>query len=281
MKLLSKILFLLTISLTCVAENMVDCNAIIQPCISVWQDECITQLSTQEIVTIADMLLLSYQVVQASVVMAQARLVIQAELLNIVTLSINDSFDVRIQVQKNDLTNIKNAVTTIEQAQEKIKLACKSLKNFAPLLVNINPTAIQLFISNLKNVILIWGKSQQETVTELKNIQQELVATSDIFSDTIHIFDTIIATEPIEHSQLLQGTNSLTKMYKNTENIFASLTQIRQESIEHFSNLLMLYFKYHYQVLYNQLEHTDYRACKLITIQDQKLPEPELIFVLA
>ena len=190
MKLLSKILFLLTISLTCVAQNIVDCNAIIQPCISVWQDECIMQLSTQEIVTIADMLLLTYQVVQASVIMAQARLVIQAELLNIVTLSINDSFDVRIQVQKNDLTNIKNAVTTIEQAQEKIKTACKSLKNFAPLLVNINPTAIQLFISNLKNVILIWGKTQQETVAELKNIKQELIETIDIFSDTTNIFDT-------------------------------------------------------------------------------------------
>ena len=281
MKLLSKILFLLTISLTCVAQNIVDCNAIIQPCISVWQDECIMQLSTQEIVTIADMLLLTYQVVQASVIMAQARLVIQAELLNIVTLSINDSFDVRIQVQKNDLTNIKNAVTTIEQAQEKIKIACKSLKNFAPLLVNINPTAIQLFISNLKNVILIWGKTQQETVAELKNIKQELIKTIDIFSDTTNIFDTIIATEPIEHSQLLQGTNSLTKMYKNTENIFASLTAIRQESIESFNDLITLYFKSHYQILYDCLKYSDYSQYKLITIQEQKLPEPELIFVLA
>ncbi len=281
MKLLSKILFLLTISLTCVAQNIVDCNAIIQPCITVWQDECIMQLSTQEIVTIADMLLLTYQVVQASVIMAQARLVIQAELLNIVTLSINDSFDVRIQVQKNDLTNIKNAVTTIEQAQEKIKTACKSLKNFAPLLVNINPTAIQLFISNLKNVILIWAKTQQETVAELKNIKQELITTIDIFSDTTNIFDTIIATEPIEHSQLLQGTNSLTKMYKNTENILASLTAIRQESIESFNDLITLYFKSHYQILYDCLEYSDYSQYKLITIQDQKLPEPELIFVLA
>jgi hypothetical protein len=111
------------------AQDMVDYHTIIQPRMVIWQDECIAQLSTQEIITIADMLLLSYQVVQASVAMTQARLIIQAELLNIVTLSINDTFDARMQAQNNDLTTIKNAVATIEESQEKIKFACNALNN--------------------------------------------------------------------------------------------------------------------------------------------------------
>jgi len=260
---------------------MAEYHAMIQPCIATWQDKCIEQLSTQEIATIADMLLLSYQVVQASVTMAQARLVMQEELLKIVTLSINDSFDVQMKVQKNDLSTMKNAITTIEQAQEKMKYACDALKNFGPLLVNIDPTSIQLFISNLKDIMLTWVKTQQKTIVDFKNIKQELVETIDIFTDATNIFDTIIATEVIDHSQLVQGAHSLTEMYKNTENILANLTLIRQESIENFSNLLMLYFKYHYQILYDQLERRDYTQCKLITMQNHKLPEPEQIFVFA
>ena len=268
-------------SLTCIAKNATDYHAMIQPSITIWQDKCIEQLSTQEIVTIADMLLLSYQVVQASVTMAQARLVIQEELLKIVTLSINDTFDVQMKVQKNDLSTMKNAITTIEQAQEKMKFAYESLKNFGPLLVNIDPTSIQLFISNLKDIMLTWVKTQQKTIVDLKSIKQEFIVTIETFSDAINLFDTIIATDSIEHSQLLQGANSLTGMYKNTENIFANLTLVRQESIENFSNLLMLYFKYHYQILYDQLERRDYTQCKFITMQNHKLPEPEQIFVFA
>ncbi len=265
----------------CHTQDEVDYHAIIQPCITTWQDECIAKLATEDIVTIADMLLLSYEVVQASVIMAQARLVIQSELLNIVTLSINDTFDARMQAQNNDLTEIKNAVSAIEQAQEKIKFACKSLKSFGPLLVKIDPTSIQLFISNLKNVILTWAKTQKNIVTSLENIKQELINNIDIFSDAHEVFNAVISADQIEHSQLLEGVNGLSAMYNNTENIIGNLTIIRQEGITSFSNLLTLYFKYHYQILYNHIQNNDYAQYNLITIEDHQLPSPEQIFALA
>lgn len=281
MKILSKILFFLTLSLTSVAQDTVDYHAMIQPVIIGWKNECIAQLSTQEIITITDVLLLSYQVVQASITIHQARLTIQEELLNIVTLSINDSFDVSMQAQNNDLTAIKNAVIAIEQAQEKMKFACNALINFGPLVINIDPASIQFFISNLKTFILNWAKNQQNTMTKLGKIKREIVTTMDLFTDVKNIFNTIVTNDPIEHGQLLQGANSLTDMYKKTENMIASITEIRQESLASFNTLLTLYFKCHYQVLYDCLQNSNNVDLFLMATPDHTLPHPEDIFALA
>ena len=280
MKLLSKILFFLTICFTCIAQNTVDYHAIIQPYVTVWQNESISKLSTQEIITLTDVILLSYQVVQASIIMSQARLTIQTELFKIVTLSINDTFDVRVQAQNNDLTNIKKAIVTIESAQEKIKFACNTLKDFGPLIININPTVIQHFISNLKTVILNWGKTQKQTISDLESIEQEFILDSHLFSNVKNIFEAINSSEQVEHSQLVQGANSVTNMYKEIENTIANLTTIRKESTSNFSQVLTIFFKCHYQALYNKLQNVDNDNMYLIATSDNKLPHPEQIFIL-
>ena len=202
MKLLFKLFFLLLISMPGIAQEYVHYNDAVQSCVDTWQHECIDKLSPQEIMIVADMLLLSYQVVQASVIMSQARLVIQSELLNIVTLSINDTFDVRIQAQNNDLTQIKQAVTNIEQAQETMKSACNSLKGFAPLIIKIDPTVIQKFIASFKEVILHWAKTQHETIGQFEQFHEELGSTADLLNQVNCVFQTIIATDPIDQSQL-------------------------------------------------------------------------------
>ncbi|MDP3787751.1 MAG: hypothetical protein Q8Q60_00360 [Candidatus Chromulinivorax sp.] len=278
MKFLSKILFLIFLNVTLIAHDAVDYHGIIQPYSVSWQDDCIAQLSTQEVATIADMLLLSYQIVQASVIMTQARLIMQKELLDIVTLSINDTFDVSMQAQKNDLSTIKSAITTIEESQEKIKFACNALKYFGPLVINIDPIAIQSFIANLKNVILTWAKTQQDMVAELEILKEEFITTTNLFGDFKIIFDTIVEADPAEHNQLLQGANSLTNMYKKTENFIGYLTVIRQKSLADFDKLLTVYFKDHYQILYNRLQNVDTTAYKLIAMPDQKAPHPDQLF---
>jgi len=276
MKFLSKIVFFLTVSFACVAQDIVDYHAIVQPYVAIWQDESISKLSTQEIIILTDVILLSYQVVQSSIIMSQARLTIQTELFKIVTLSINDTFDVRIQAQNNDLTNIKTAVTTIEDAQEKIKFACNTLKDFGPLIININPTVIQHFISNLKAVILNWGKSQHQTVFDLELIEKELVIDPHFFST---IKDVLEDKNSTEHNQLSQGANSVTSMYKKIENTIANLTAIRKESSLNFSQVLTIFFKSHYEALYNQLSEIDNDTINLIATSDNKLPNPEQIFI--
>jgi hypothetical protein len=278
MKLFSKLLLLLFICIPILAEESVDYTDVIQPCVAAWHNECIDKLSPQEIMIIADMLLLSYQVVQASIIMSQARLMIQSELLQIVTLSINDTFDVRIQAQNNDLTAIKQAVSDIEQAQETMKSACNSLKGFAPLIIKIDPTVIQKFIASFKEVILHWVKSQHETIGELEQFQQELGKTTDLLDQVNAIFQTIIATNPIDHSQLLEGTNSLTNMYNAIENTLGNLTKIRQKSLTNFSTIVSLYFKGHYQILYNHLQSFAAADLKFVTLQSSRLPNPVTIF---
>jgi hypothetical protein len=122
---------------------------------------------------------------------------------------------------------------------------------------------------------------QQEMVAELELLKEEFVETTNLFCNFKNIFDTIVETDPVEHNQLLQGANSLTYMYKKTENFIGCLTIIRQKSLTNFNTLLTLYFKYHYQVLYNRLQEVDTTGLKLIATQDHLLPNPEQIFVLA
>lgn len=261
-----------------IAKQAIDYNMIIQPSVMAWHEACIDKLSTQEIIIIADMLLLSYQVVQASVIMSQARLTIQSELLNIVTLSINDTFAARMQAQNNDLTNIKVAITEIEQAQEKIKHACNAIKGFGPIIIKIDPTVIQIFIANFKDVILNWAKYQQATIDQFQEIQEEFNCTSDLFTQVKNMFQTIINTHPTDHSQLLHGTNSLTNMYNTIESMLAHLTLIRKTSLVEFNTILTLYFKSHYQVLYDHLQSVNALDLKLVATESNTLPTPELVF---
>jgi len=259
---------------------MVDYHTIIEPGVTMWEQECISKLTTQEIVTLTDMLLLSYQVVQASFTMSQARLIIQSELFNIVSLSINDTFDARIQAQNNDLTTLKKAILSIEQAQEQIKFACDTLKNFGPIVININPMVIQLFIANLKTAILHWAKIQHNTVDGFDRIQNEFIVTANIFNVIKNDFEIISSTDKTDHHQLLHGANNVTDMYKKIENLIAQITTIRQQSIVSFNTLLTFYFKAYYEVFYNHLKNVDMQEFKFFATSQNTLPYPDQLFTI-
>lgn len=277
MKLLSKLFFILTCSYT-LTQDIVDYGNAIQESALTWHHRCLEQLSPQEIIIMADMLLLSYQVVQASMIMSQARLTIQEDLLKIVTLSINDSFDARIQAQSNDLTSIKNAVYKIEQAQEQIKSACDKLQSFGPIIIAIDPTVIQIFILNLKKIILNWSKNQADTLLQLDDIQKSFYNTAEILDEIKIIFQTIVDTDSMDHSQLLHGTNNLTNMYNSIEDVLKKLTCIRQNSLISFNQLFDVYFKMYYQALYNQVQHTNSLDMPLFSDPTKTLPTPDKIF---
>lgn len=281
MKLLSKIIFLLHSYNLCIAqEHNIDYENLIQPSVIMWQNECIKKLSPQEIVVIADMLLLSYQVVQASILMSQAKLTIQSELFNIVTLSINDTLSVRLQAENNDLTSIKNAIATIEQAQENMKFACNTLKNFGPFIIQIDPSAIQVFIANVKTVILDWAKTQESIIVDLQNIEKELLDTPKLFQRVKDIFEDVYLSDKNESYQLIDGTHSLNDMYDKIEHIYGNLTIIHQKSIINIHTLLTYYFKYHYQILYDTIKNIHIDNYTIMATPDHKLPLPEDIFIL-
>ncbi len=277
MKIIYKLFLILTCSYT-FTQNIVDYGNIIQESALTWQHTCLEQLSPQEIIIMADMLLLSYQVVQASVIMSQARLTIQEDLLKIVTLSINDSFDARIQAQSNDLSSIKNEVCKIEQAQEQIKSACDKLQSFGPIIIAIDPAVIQIFILNLKKIILKWSQNQADTLLQLDDIQKSFYNTAEILNEIKIIFQTIIDTDSMDHSQLLHGTNNLTNMYNSIEDVLKKLTCIRQNSLISFNTLFDAYFKMYYQALYNQAQHTNSLDMPLFSDPTKTLSAPDKIF---
>jgi hypothetical protein len=281
MKYLFSILLLLHIS--CYASHIDTINyaSMMESYITTWEKNCINHLMPDEIITITEIIILSYQIFQASITMAQTKLDMQLELFSIVTLSINDSFEMILHAQKNDLTKIKDCVTTIENAQEKIKKACDLFKNFGPLLISINPTTIKIFIENLKNIILDWITYQIDFVHDFKIFQESLLQKTMMIDTIETIFTTITHTYPKDLTLVLQGTNILTENYKNIEEEFAHFTHIRKNGIIHLNKLLTLFFKYHYEILY---EHIQKIAPEKIIFQstfDNKLPNPEKLFTIA
>jgi len=276
MKTLFNFFALITFVTVCSALESHNHESLIQPYANEWNNRCITQLSTQDIITISHTILLSYEIVQASLIMSQARLIIQEELLKVITLSINDTFDVSVHAQNNDFTKMKRAISDLEQGQEQIKSTCVNLKTFLPLLISIDPSTIQLLISNFKSIILHWVKTQEHILNHLESIKNELSSTSDLFIHVNNMFQSIITTDPIEHSQLLQGANSITHMYNKIENTIAHLTTTRQQGVTELDTLLTLFFKYHYEILYNQLEQ-QYENAQIVSYES--LPSPDHIFM--
>jgi len=275
MNILFKFIIVMALSVSHYAQDTHDYSNLINDYTTTWKENCLSQLSTQELATIADTILLSYQVVQASITMSQERLTIQSELLNLATLSINDTFDARMQAQNNDLTIIKNAIVKFEEAQNQVKFACDTLKEFGPLVIAINPKTIQTLITNLKKVMLHWAKDQNSTITDLENIKHEFMVTQDLFTNIKTVFDTIIVTDPIDQSQLLAGANSVTNTYHNIEVVIAHLTETRKKGIQELDKLLTSFFKYHYEALYDFLKNADQTSICLSATHNHKLPTPD------
>ncbi|MGZ6254513.1 MAG: hypothetical protein ACXWL5_00805 [Candidatus Chromulinivorax sp.] len=277
-----KFIFFLPLFFYIKIQAFTNYEAIITPYAEKWKIAYVQTVPTEQLIILADTLLLTFQIVQASTQMAQARLVMQNELLNIISLSLTDSFDVHLQAQNNDMTMLKNAITTIEQAQEKIKFACDTLKNFGPLLINIDPTIIQQFIYHLKSAIILWARTQEKTILNLQDIHEEISKATNLFADIKIVFEKINISESTDHTLLFHGANHLSDMYKQIEHIIGQLTIIRQESIENFNNFLTLFFKIHYQILYNQIITSDENnTIQYPDISNYTLPNPDSIFTLA
>lgn len=289
MKLLYNIFLLVNLSFLCIGQQVTEYHAMMQPYVQLWQEESMGNLSIQELITITDVLLLSYQVAQASCMMALEKLRIQTELFTIVTLAIHDSFDASLQAQNNDFTHIKQSIHTIEQAQEQIKFACNTLKSFGPLLIHCNPAPIQLFIANFKQLIVEWAKSQQITLDELGSLQENFVTTAHYYERLKNIFEEVHTSPIPEQGQLVDGANTLHEFYDNIEQMIAKLTATRHQSTLNFHALLTLYFKRHYQLLYDYIQHhviidtetIDVHSYTIMATQNHQLPDPETFFAIS
>ena len=130
-------------------------------------------------------------------------------------------------------------------------------------------------------MILQWVKTQDATVANFEQVKQEFITNAELFAHVNNIFQIIIATETVEHCQLLHGANSLTGMYKKIENTLALLTETRQEGVAQLDTLLTLFFKLHYQVLYDHLQENYNYDLKLVATSNNKLQKPDQIFALA
>ena len=68
--------------------------------------------------------------------------------------------------------------------------------------------------------------------------------------------------------------------HKKIEQTIAFLTLTRQESIEQLEKFLILFFKLHYQVLYNYLyNHHEYYT--YTSLSNHQLLNPDQIFIIA
>lgn len=280
----NKFYIFLFILITCYTINSTEnidelqYQEIIAPYVHDWNEQCIEQLSTEEIITITDIMLISYQIIDASIIMSSAKLCMQSEIFNIVTLSINDSIETTVQAQNNNTQKLKDSIIELEDAQEVIKRACNLLKTLAPSLIKIAPEVTKKFIKNIKKSILMWASKQTETINDFEDIKQEFVKAANLFANIKSIFDEIIDETSEQKNYLLEGANSVTSMYKNIEKTFQKLTDTRREGLKKLEILFKVFFKMHYTILFNRINSDHGTDFYLKSIELDELPEPEALF---
>jgi hypothetical protein len=243
-----------------------------------WQTELEMHSSLQNTITITELLLSSYQIIQASIQMAQAKTKIQTEILNITTLSLNDTFDTIFQAQNNDTQPLKIAIQQLEQGQEQIKHACKILQNFGPQLITIHPSIIKQFINNFKKVILIWAAQQNDFITEFELVKNEFLATAHQFDDVKKIFEVIVASHNFDNNYLTQGSQTISTTYRKIEKTLLQLTNTRSLGIQKLQILFTTFYKMHYQILYDKLHSQN--NLTLSSTQQYQFPDPNDLFIL-
>ena len=243
-----------------------------------WKNEYVQQLSVQDTSIITCMLLLSYDVVKSAIILGHSKLIIQKELLKITTLDIGSTLQTKDLVKQNNTDKMKQAITDLEKAQESMQQTFTQFEKFIPLLINVNPDVTKIFIKNIKQAVFDWAKQQADIIDEFNEVKKEFIADAQLVTRITNLFDAIIHNVSTERNQLLEGATSVTDMYKKVEITLFQFTKARIKSIEKLEDLLVAFFKQHYQILFDILHAAHLEKIVLENNTPIQLPDPDSYF---
>lgn len=237
-----------------------------------------TLTNPQQIQTLIDVILLSYQIAQQSCIMILAKLTIQEELLKLYTPSLNDSWHTNLQVIHNDTSKLEQSVEIIKQSQATFQKIFSKLKSVGPRIVQINPQPTQTLITDLKHSLMIWCKQQHEFSSQLDMVQREFSLAITTISDIKIMFETMVHAPELKHSYLKEAAGYVAKTNKDIESVFAHITQIRKTSVVKIQSFFDTFFQTYYSMLYNLLTPEQQTALTTLACEDEKLPLPDAFF---
>ncbi len=220
----------------------------------IWKKTYIDTLTNfEDIKTLIDIMILSYQLAQESCTIIISKLIIQEELFKIYTPSLIDSWQTNMQVLNNDTTKLEQAVQAIKISQLNFKTILEKIKLIANRLLQIDPQPTQIFINDLKQGLLAWTKDQSNAEAEIDIIQQEFLSAITTITDLKNIFSNTLQSCELKNNHLKQAVGYVSKSYKDIETVFDHFTKLRKTTMYEINQFFNYFFKTYYSMVYNDL----------------------------
>lgn len=253
-------------------------NDTIQEYAHTWAHKYIIASSNEEAQIIIDLLLLSYQIVQNSCQMIIAKFTIQEEVFKIYTPSFVDSWHDNLQINQNDTTKLEQALNIIKESQTNVTHIYDKFKQLLPFLITINPQPTQTLISDIKQLLIGWGRQQDAIPNELLSIQAEFAQAITTISDIKNLFTTVLQSSDLKQIFLKEAAGFFSKTYHDIDHVIKHLTQIRIQNVFRIQSFFKNFFESYYTAIYQLLTSEQHQQLSIFATKDSKLPLPGAFF---
>ena len=236
-----------------------------------WKNKHLEILAdSHHLATILDLILSSHYIIQEACKLNLAKLTIQEELYSIYTPALQDSWYTNMQVSKNDIKKLEQALTAIKQSQLTFHELITKMKILVPRLLQVNPQLTQDLISDFKNTLLLWSKQQQDITNELILIQHEFSFAISSLSDIKTMYDSSL----YQTIHLKDAATSVAQTYQNIESVILHLTKVRKQSILKIQAFFSCFFRTYYAETYSSLSKHQQESFISLIATNKKFPAP-------
>ena len=241
-----------------------------------WKEK-IKHLSPSQILTIAELITTTYELLQENINLLRTKLSLEAKLAGIQTISLTEEWHNLCNIQESDLKPLYQDLDTLQKLQKKIRNMQQKLGQLAPELLTVHQDITQTFLYHMKEVFFDWGITQP-VVAHHQELSDQLLLTTEKFDSLKILLDK--HNQEIIKSDLKTYIQLIVLAHEQADIFIETLSHTRQEYFDTLSTLLFQFFKTFYTSTYQQaMKYMHTNGTKQEDVQEiSLLASPEILF---
>ena len=241
-----------------------------------WKEK-IKHLSPSQILTIAELITTTYELLQENINLLRTKLSLEAKLAGIQTISLTEEWHNLCNIQESDLKPLYQDLDTLQKLQKKIRYMQQKLGQLAPELLTVHQDITQTFLYHMKEVFFDWGIAQP-VVAHHQELSDQLLLTTEKFDSLKILLDK--HNQEIIKSDLKTYIQLIVLAHEQADIFIETLSHTRQEYFDTLSTLLFQFFKTFYTSTYQQaMKYMHTNGTKQEDVQEiSLLASPEILF---
>ena len=241
-----------------------------------WKEK-IKHLSPSQILTIAELITTTYELLQENINLLRTKLSLEAKLAGIQTISLTEEWHNLCNIQESDLKPLYQDLDTLQKLQKKIRYMQQKLGQLAPELLTVHQDITQTFLYHMKEVFFDWGIAQP-VVAHHQELSDQLLLTTEKFDSLKIMLDK--HNQEIIKSDLKTYIQLIVLAHEQADIFIETLSHTRQEYFDTLSTLLFQFFKTFYTSTYQQaMKYMHTNGTKQEDVQEiSLLASPEILF---